>query len=819
MSLAKYGTAHENLEDEKHTAVSRKPTAVQDEVVTDEKGRRRFHGAFTGGFSAGYFNTVGSKHGWVPQTFTSSRTERSEQQKQSIYDYMDEEDTGEFGFAHQKIRTKSNFMSQLSEQGQSSLAWERAGPSTSGNLNDIEMKLVSTFQGVNDSIGVKILKSMGWRPGKGIGPRMKRRQLERLKVNDAHQQGIKMRYDEKDVEAMEEIAPEAEYAPDDIPKLLTQANKGEHGIGYIPLEQSNVLNENFLMKVDAYKEKRKSKGNRGQAFGVGAFEEDDDDIYTSEDISKYDFAIGGEESEVKEVKRYDTAFVPSKVVERQKVYSSLEPSKHFDQKHRPSPIILKDTVSEITTAFQNLNPLQKAVFLGDRSGSVLELLSSSDREKLKLLTKKSEIETKFKKPEKEKRVELVPFEEEPMKAHRFKKFVHYLKSGHVMPTPNEMTVLEWEEEQKEFENHLTPELRSLLPSVRDRQQPLAKLETAQPIADMLKNRFQSENSTKIKEEPTSLMDNKKLAVQQKQFGPLTRQKYTWHPSKYLVKYFNVEDPYPDSREEGCPDIIKKSLTKRDYSLDMLGLPSTEKEVIEKINSDVAGKRRSRWDGEKGMEESKPMDKTFEPKLPETEKPTFLPPLSLLQAVFEQVFDDDDSDQEVHIIENDDVRGANENNTLEKDPIFKQRESRFKNEPSLRNSIDRKQNLAGTQRNSVAAQHKTKHDVVLLDDPMSSSMSKPVHTSLINPETSERYITVLDLVESDDEYGPKIPNSFAAQKTISSSSTADIVELRSSDGIQLKKKRRRKDSLAEETKNRKKHKKEKRKKEKKHKRHD
>lgn len=29
--------------------------------VTDQEGRRRFHGAFTGGFSAGYYNTVGSK--------------------------------------------------------------------------------------------------------------------------------------------------------------------------------------------------------------------------------------------------------------------------------------------------------------------------------------------------------------------------------------------------------------------------------------------------------------------------------------------------------------------------------------------------------------------------------------------------------------------------------------------------------------------------------------------------------------------------------------------------------------------------------------
>lgn len=71
--------------------MSRRPTAVQDEIVTDEKGRRRFHGAFTGGFSAGYFNTVGSRHGWVPQTFKSTRDDRSDNAKQSIDDFMDDE--------------------------------------------------------------------------------------------------------------------------------------------------------------------------------------------------------------------------------------------------------------------------------------------------------------------------------------------------------------------------------------------------------------------------------------------------------------------------------------------------------------------------------------------------------------------------------------------------------------------------------------------------------------------------------------------------------------------------------------------------------
>lgn len=37
-----------------------------------------------------------------------------------------------------------------------------------------------------------------------------------------------------------------------------------------------------------------------QAFGVGAFEEDDEDIYATEDMSNYDF---GEEKEAKDKKQ------------------------------------------------------------------------------------------------------------------------------------------------------------------------------------------------------------------------------------------------------------------------------------------------------------------------------------------------------------------------------------------------------------------------------------------------------------------------------------------------------------------------------------
>ena len=54
------------------------PKRVSKDKVYDENGIRRFHGAFTGGFSAGYFNTVGSEEGFTPTGFISSRKQRVE---------------------------------------------------------------------------------------------------------------------------------------------------------------------------------------------------------------------------------------------------------------------------------------------------------------------------------------------------------------------------------------------------------------------------------------------------------------------------------------------------------------------------------------------------------------------------------------------------------------------------------------------------------------------------------------------------------------------------------------------------------------------
>lgn len=92
----------------------RKPTKLEDQIAADQKGRRRFHGAFTGGFSAGYFNTVGSKEGWAPSSFKSSRTNRYEKGETSVSrpeDFMDDEDFADHGIAPRKLKTTNTFES------------------------------------------------------------------------------------------------------------------------------------------------------------------------------------------------------------------------------------------------------------------------------------------------------------------------------------------------------------------------------------------------------------------------------------------------------------------------------------------------------------------------------------------------------------------------------------------------------------------------------------------------------------------------------------------------------------------------------------
>ncbi|PTB64554.1 hypothetical protein BBK36DRAFT_1122833 [Trichoderma citrinoviride] len=129
--------------------------------VRDEKGRRRLHGAFTGGWSAGYFNTVGSKEGWTPSTFVSSRSNRrkddSGRSQQRAEDYMDEEDLADAAEA-QTLKTTQAFAG--------------LGSSTQEELRS--GGLMGLLRADGDTMGLKLLRRMGWKDGQGIGPKVRR---------------------------------------------------------------------------------------------------------------------------------------------------------------------------------------------------------------------------------------------------------------------------------------------------------------------------------------------------------------------------------------------------------------------------------------------------------------------------------------------------------------------------------------------------------------------------------------------------------------------------------------------------------------------
>nr|CAD7206140.1 unnamed protein product [Timema douglasi] len=106
--LGDYGTPLDPLDED--ALPRKKPFSLADQVVKDKQGRQRFHGAFTGGFSAGFFNSVGSLEGWAPATFKSSRSERAAKSNAPRpEDFMDEEDMEEFGIAPRVLRAHSDY--------------------------------------------------------------------------------------------------------------------------------------------------------------------------------------------------------------------------------------------------------------------------------------------------------------------------------------------------------------------------------------------------------------------------------------------------------------------------------------------------------------------------------------------------------------------------------------------------------------------------------------------------------------------------------------------------------------------------------------
>ncbi|KRZ77270.1 G patch domain-containing protein 1 [Trichinella papuae] len=578
-SLCPYGKPFDDVEEGE--GIAKKPLSIESQIVTDEKGRRRFHGAFTGGFSAGYFNTVDTKEGWAPSSFKSSRTRRHEKCVQRPEDFMDNEDFSEFGIAPREIRTTHEYSDQSNVQSvKRRMAWDHT------ELFAECTKLSDLIRPVNDTFGMKLMRRMGWRPGRGVGPKLLVKNSstveekdEQMKVYSCSLPADLIQESSRSA-GLEFVSSTQKHAvsADDVEMIRFQPKTDFHGLGYKGLSSDSSAKDTFT-KTSGISGNETSKGISGQAFGVGAFEDDDADIYIGEDLSKYDFVIGGV-SETADNFQVSFEFV-------------LSVKKQTNQVFFPPPKVPPDfkpkaacSSSVPSTVLTTKTPFERELVL-DKAQSVFDYLLPKDRSRLmdvkasrekklaekhrssKLKNNESEVGESLSKdvasPDKEVKQQLIPFPDQPAKQERFTQFLTYLKRRCPITRPEELNEVQWEAEMNEFFQYLNEDMRQALDETKKRAKPLASPAISQFFAERLKSKFthakHEEDDVKLKEE-----DDKMKAVQMKMFGLLTRESWPWHPDRQLCKRFNVPNPYPESSLVGVP-----MLKKQTKPLFMLGL--------------------------------------------------------------------------------------------------------------------------------------------------------------------------------------------------------------------------------------------------------
>ncbi|KAJ4427392.1 hypothetical protein ANN_25013 [Periplaneta americana] len=449
---------------------------------------------------------------------------------------VDANDIDEFGIAPRVLRATSDFNEARKKRGRTHDLSEGPIPG--------EPVLKELLQPVKDTVGIKLLKKMGWKLGQGTGPRVTKMQKKRLKEEYKKTQ-VKLfgcsrpqdanikRIDQDSESSTDDENDGLTFAPDDYQTFLCKPKVNVFGLGYYGLDKREILGSHInLFEPTPLKieEKKKKLLITGQAFGVGAFEEDDDDIYACENMSQYDFSMDTKPTTAHDEKQQSsiislnytedvlTGFVIStKAITRKKCF----PPPELPQEFRAKSVTQEDKVNSQTRE-EHKNDTSETLKLP---------------EKLALSTK-TEC-TQFR-----------PFIAHPEKQQRYEQYLALCKVGQKDQVsclqPSTMTEWEKERERSEFER-------------------AAYL--YQPLTGILNDRFVSASVPEDFNGPvhplSGQVDNaskQKTTEKVKMFGSMTREETDWRPCSLLCKRFNIPELY--SRVESSSTTQKSTSTSK-----------------------------------------------------------------------------------------------------------------------------------------------------------------------------------------------------------------------------------------------------------------
>ncbi|KAK9717920.1 hypothetical protein K7432_005882 [Basidiobolus ranarum] len=628
-SFVTIGTVLEDLGSGKD---GKKTVPVWEQEVRDEQGRRRFHGAFTGGFSAGYYNTVGSKEGWEPKKFVSSRASRSERTSFKPEDFMDEEDLAELADS-QRLVAKDDFDNFGSTERD--LARRRAAAGSLGNSNTLgaipDSLLESFIVPSKEPVGVRLLKSMGWREGQGIGPRQSLKKQKNLASYESELS--------KDIHASSFT-----FAPKDTAIVLFVNKTNRYGIDYDPYQDNGGYggrsNSDYYSSNTSYSSKR-------SGFGT-VDDEDDHDVYSSNSKNEYNtslfddddddqpIVIGMNKNKSKPSRSSDYEYPKRKtdtntvVLGFVKASISMPAEKWFkppnipagyNPYHRlgsqaPPPNHAPERQIEGSReSFSAYSADQRGAMLGEEkinapSSSVFDYISQDNKDKLNSLingvTNNRERTETLTIPHIEKKQALaalrgfIPFGDNPDKQNRYKKYLEY-NAGITKSLPSPSKGISQEDLIKEYQEfsqaaRIFHPMSSMMASrfttaseqsiIEEFKQPTPGLRPGPGPSDS-----NDQQPPQPKKEPRKpgIDYNKSPAAEaaaMNMFGPLTRSVTPFYPARLLCKRFNVPNPHPDYVPSAQPG--RSSAGSRDA----LSKESLDSIVNDSTSLSTAGLRQS-----------------------------------------------------------------------------------------------------------------------------------------------------------------------------------------------------------------------------------